>query len=72
MAALRAGIRTVIIPAENEADLEKIDPLVRAQLHFVPTEHVDHVLDLVLIRELGDKQLCAAGIGSSERRSVRQ
>ena len=72
MAALRAGIKTVIIPAENESDLEKIDPLVRAQLHFVPTEHVDHVLDLVLIRERGEKQLCTAGIGSSERCAVRQ
>ena len=72
MAALRAGIKTVIIPAENESDLEKIDPLVRSQLHFVPTEHVDHVLDLVLIRERGEKQLCTAGIGSSERCAVRQ
>ena len=72
MAALRAGIKTVIIPAENEPDLEKIDPLVRAQLHFVPTEHVDHVLDLVLIRERGEKQLCTAGIGGSERCAVRQ
>ena len=73
MAALRAGIKTVIIPAENEPDLEKIDPLVRAQLHFVPAEHVDHVLDLVLIREREEKQLCTAGIGSSgERCAVRQ
>ena len=72
MAALRAGIKTVIIPAENEPDLEKIDPLVRAQLRFVPTEHVDHVLDLVLIRDRDDKQLCAAGIGGSERCGVRQ
>ena len=72
MAALRAGIKTVIIPAENEPDLEKIDPLVRAQLHFVPTENVDHVLDLVLIREREEKQLCTAGIGGSERCAVRQ
>ena len=72
MAALRAGIKTVIIPAENEPDLEKIDPLVRAQLHFVPAEHVDHVLDLVLIREREEKQLCTAGIGGSERCAVRQ
>lgn len=72
MAALRAGIKTVIIPAENEADLEKIDPLVRSQLHFVPTEHVDHVLDLVLIRDRGEKQLISAGIAGNERCAVRQ
>ena len=34
MAALRAGVRTVIIPKENESDLQEIDPLVRRQLNF--------------------------------------
>ena len=72
MGALRAGVHTVILPKENEKDLDEIDPLVRAQLHFVPTEHVDHVLDLVLIREREEKQLCTAGIGGSERCAVRQ
>lgn len=73
MAALRAGVTTVIIPAENEPDLEKIDPLVRMQLHFVPVEHADKVLDLVLIRDKGEKQLCAAGIGAgAELCAVRQ
>ena len=74
MAALRAGVKTVIIPAENEADLEKIDPLVRKQLNFVPTEHVDNVLNLVLVR-VGedDLALCTApGIRSGERCTVRQ
>ncbi len=55
MAALRAGVKTVIIPAENEADLENIDQTVRAQLAFVPTAHVDNILDLVLIREEAKK-----------------
>lgn len=72
MAALRAGVKTVIIPAENEPDLEKIDPLVRMQLHFIPTEHVDNILDMVLIRDVLERQLCAAGIGGGERCAVRQ
>ena len=55
MAALRAGVKTVILPAENEADLENIDQAVRAQLVFVPTAHVDNILDLVLIREEAKK-----------------
>ena len=46
MAAMRVGIKTVILPAENEADLAEIDPTVRAALDFVPTDHVDKVLDL--------------------------
>ena len=36
MGALRAGIRTVILPKENEKDLDEIDPNVRAKLRFVP------------------------------------
>ena len=74
MAALRAGVKTVIIPAENEADLEKIDPLVRKQLNFVPTEHVDNVLNLVLVRGgEDDLALCTSpGIRSGERCTVRQ
>ena len=51
MAALRAGVRTVIIPRENEADLEEIDPLVRAKLQFVCADHADQVLPLVFPQE---------------------
>ena len=36
MAALRNGVRTVIIPKANVKDLEEIDQTVRAALHFVP------------------------------------
>ena len=44
MAAYRNGIQTVIIPAENQKDLEEIDQTVRQALHFVPVEQVDEVL----------------------------
>ena len=44
MAALRNGIHTVIIPADNVRDLEEIDQTVRAALHFVPVKEVDQVL----------------------------
>ena len=50
MAALRAGIHTVIIPAENEKDLAEIDQTVRDALNFITTDHVDRVLDTVLVR----------------------
>ena len=48
MAALRNGIHTVIIPKDNETDLEKIDQTVRNALHFIPVSHVDQVLDAAL------------------------
>ena len=44
MAALRHGIRTVIIPKDNERDLEEIDQTVRKALQFVIAETVDTVL----------------------------
>ena len=50
MAAMRMGIRTVIIPEDNKKDLEEIDPDVRAALEFVTTDHVDRILDVALVR----------------------
>ena len=50
MAALRHGIRTVIIPADNERDLEEIDQTVRRQLNFISAQNVDTVLDAALNR----------------------
>lgn len=44
MAALRNGVRTVLIPADNEKDLAELDPAVRDQLHFVSVSEVDQVL----------------------------
>ena len=52
MAALRHGIRTVIIPAENERDLEEIDQTVRKQLNFITACTVDTVLDTALNRQV--------------------
>ena len=50
MGALRLGIHTVIIPRDNEPDLEDIDPTVRAALNFITTDHVDKILSSVLRR----------------------
>ena len=49
MAALRSGIRTVILPKDNVKDLEEIDQTVRAALHFVPVESVDQVFAAALV-----------------------
>ena len=48
MAALRHGIHTVIIPKDNQRDLEEIDQTVRNALHFVIAETVDTVLETAL------------------------
>ena len=44
LAALRGGIRTVLIPLENEKDLVDIPGTVKEQLEIVPVNHVDEVL----------------------------
>ena len=51
MAALRHGIRTVIIPEENLRDLEEIDQTVRNSLNFVTARSIDTVLDTALVRQ---------------------
>ena len=51
MAALRHGIRTVIIPKDNERDLEEIDQTVRNSLNFVVAQTIDVVLDTALNRQ---------------------
>ena len=48
MAAMRAGVKTVIIPADNEPDLEEIDKTVRRMLNFITTDNIDSILDVVL------------------------
>ena len=50
MAALRHGIRTVIIPKDNEKDLEEIDQTVRRSLNFISAQSIETVLDVALNR----------------------
>ena len=48
MAALRYGIKTVIIPEENKRDLDEIDQTVRRSLNFVTTSRLDDIIDVAL------------------------
>ena len=52
MAALRNGVKTVIIPRDNEKDLEEIDQTVRAALQFVLVDQVDQVLAAALVPQI--------------------
>jgi ATP-dependent Lon protease len=44
LAALRGGMKTVLIPAENEKDLAEIPDSVKESLEIIPVSHVDEVL----------------------------
>lgn len=48
LAAHRAGLKKVILPKENEKDLEEIPEEIRQKLEFIPVENVDQVLEMVL------------------------
>jgi ATP-dependent Lon protease len=52
LAALRGGITTVFIPAENEKDLAEIPANVKEGITIIPVSHVDEVLALALIQPL--------------------
>jgi ATP-dependent Lon protease len=55
LAAMRAGIRTILIPKQNEGDLEEVDAEVRKKCEFVLVETMDDVLAHALGKDAIDK-----------------
>ena len=51
LAALRGGVKTVLIPADNEKDLPEIPDNVKSGLEIIPVSNVREVLKHALIRE---------------------
>jgi ATP-dependent Lon protease len=51
LAALRAGIKIVIIPQDNEKDLIEIPDNVKKGLAIIPVSHVDQVIERALVRK---------------------
>lgn len=56
LAALRGGIRTVLIPEENRKDLADIPENVTCDLEIVPVKWIDQVLDIALVKPLSQPQ----------------
>ena len=52
LAALRGGITTVLIPAENEKDLVELPATLTEALEIIPVQHVDEVLARALVEPL--------------------
>lgn len=52
LAALRGGIKTVLIPAENEKDLAELPDNIKSGLEIIPVAHVDAVLARALVSPL--------------------
>ena len=52
LAALRSGIKTVLIPFENQKDLAEIPDNVKKGLKIIPVKYVREVLEYALVKEL--------------------
>ncbi len=50
MAAYKAGVKTVIIPKENEADMSELDDVILDNLNFVLADDIRTVLDTALVQ----------------------
>ena len=78
LAALRGGIKTVLIPAENEKDLAEIPDNVKEGLDIIPVSHVSEVLKLALVRapepiewdEEAEEAAAAAAVAKAEPSSA--
>ena len=57
LAAFRAGIRRIILPYQNEADIEDIPEDVRNKLEFIPVSKISEVLNNALETEVSEKPL---------------
>ena len=66
LAALRAGIKTVIIPERNKKDLDEVPKDVRKKLSFVPVKHMDEVLEIVF-KKKKKKPKKISGLGRTAR-----
>ncbi|NLB18514.1 MAG: endopeptidase La [Syntrophomonadaceae bacterium] len=51
LAAHRAGIKTVILPADNKKDLDDVPANVKRKMEFILVDHMDQVLERALIKE---------------------
>jgi len=69
LAAHRGGIRTVIIPKENERDLKEIPENIKADLEIKPVKWIEEVLEIALEsmpEPLSDEEFLADPIAPSE------
>jgi len=65
LAALRGGIKTVLIPEENVKDLQEIPENVKSDLEIVPVKWIDKVLEIALERKptpLPDDEVAAPAV----------
>jgi ATP-dependent Lon protease len=73
LAARRGGIKTVIIPKENERDLKEVPDNIKADLEIKPVKWIDEVLSLALEsmpEPLSDEEFMAESINASDNQEA--
>ncbi len=63
LAALRAKIKTVILPYQNQKDLEEIPPYIRRKVNYIFVKGMDEILKMALVPEKAES---APGMGDQE------
>ena len=59
LAALRAGIKNVVIPDQNQKDLEEIPPYIRRKVNYVFAKNMDEILKVALVPEKAESSSAA-------------
>ncbi|MDM0112562.1 endopeptidase La [Variovorax sp. J22R133] len=75
LAALRGGIKTVLIPEENAKDLQEIPENVKNGLEIIPVKWIDKVLEIALEKEpvpLSDEEVAASAAAVAELAKKRE
>ncbi len=72
LGALRAGIKTVIIPAKNKKELEEIPAAIRRKLKFVPLQNMNDVLDIALLAPVKDPHRKSASHIASQAKKTKK
>ena len=74
MAAYRAGIKTVVIPYDNIADLDEVDPVVKEAITFKPVKTVEAVWDIALEKDErnAETEVKPVAVRKSSRASIAQ
>ena len=73
MAAYRSGIKTVVIPYGNVADLDEVDAKVKEAITFEPVKTVDEVWSIALEKDAASENHSKpAQVRKSSRASITQ
>ena len=71
LAAKRGGIKNVIIPKENEPDLQEIPDQITKSLNIIPVEWIDEVISSALVKEPIPSSKSAANEKTKNTKSTR-